>query len=162
MAGAHSDSTLPRGRDANACQKPRCLAPRDPLHEGARADLVRGILDLWPAYLADLTSFLTIGAVWIAHSAITSALRGADGTLYRLNLLVLLVVSFVPFPTKLVGEFIEDVDAERVEFGFYGLTLLALDARPARCSDARLCRWPPPHRAPSYRYVRSVCSPVRR
>jgi uncharacterized membrane protein len=31
--------------------------------EGARADLVRGILELWPAYLAYLTSFLTIGAV---------------------------------------------------------------------------------------------------
>jgi uncharacterized membrane protein len=41
-------------------------------------------------------------------------------------LLVLLVVSFLPFPTKLVGEFIEDIDAERVASAFYGLTLLAL------------------------------------
>jgi uncharacterized membrane protein len=94
--------------------------------EDARADLVGGILEQWPSYLAYVTSFLTIGAIWIGHSAITGALRAADGTLYRLNLLLLLVVSFLPYPTRLVGEFIEDVDAERVASAFYGLTLLTL------------------------------------
>jgi uncharacterized membrane protein len=53
-------------------------------------------------------------------------LRGADATLYRLNLLVLLLASFLPFPTKLVSEFIHERDAERVAGVFYGLTLLAL------------------------------------
>ena len=62
-----------------------------------------------------MTSFLTIGVVWMAHSAITSALRAANATIYRLNLLVLLFVSFLPFPTKLVAGFV-----------FYGLALLAL------------------------------------
>jgi uncharacterized membrane protein len=89
-------------------------------------DLVRGILAQWPSYLTYITSFLTIGAVWIIHSSVTGALRAADGTLYRLNLLVLLVVSFLPFPTRLVGESIESEDAERVASAFYGLTLLAL------------------------------------
>jgi uncharacterized membrane protein len=46
--------------------------------------------------------------------------------LYRLNLLVLLFASFLPFPTKLVSEFIEEEGAERVAVVFYGLTLLAL------------------------------------
>jgi uncharacterized membrane protein len=46
---------------------------------------LRAILDEWPSYLAYVTSFLTIGVVWMAHSRITSALRAADGTLYRLN-----------------------------------------------------------------------------
>jgi uncharacterized membrane protein len=53
-------------------------------------------------------------------------LRAADATLYRLNLLVLLLVSFIPFPTKLVAEFIGDRDPERVAVVFYGLTVLAL------------------------------------
>jgi uncharacterized membrane protein len=66
--------------------------------EDAGSDLVRGILEQWPSYLAYVTSFLTIGAVWMAHSAATGALRAADGVLYRLNLLVLLVASFLPFP----------------------------------------------------------------
>lgn len=88
--------------------------------------MLRAILDEWPSYLAYLTSFMTIGVIWLQHSAITGALRAADSTLYRLNLLVLLLVSFIPFPTKLVSEFIDDYDAERVAVVFYGLTLLVL------------------------------------
>jgi uncharacterized membrane protein len=92
----------------------------------AGADLLQGILALWPAFLAYLTSFLTIGAAWIAHSTITGALRAADGTLYRLNLLVLLFASFLPFPTKLAAEFLEAPEPEKVAMSFYGLTLFAL------------------------------------
>ena len=93
---------------------------------GAADDLLRGILDQWPSYLAYLTSFMTIGVIWLQHSAITNALRGADATLYRLNLLVLLLVSFLPFPTKLTAEFVHEEDAARVAAVFYGLVLLAL------------------------------------
>ena len=80
----------------------------------------------WPAYLAYTTSFLTIGVVWLQHSAITSTLRAADATLFRLNLIVLLIASFVPFPTKLVTEFFTEGGAERVAAVFYGLIVLAL------------------------------------
>jgi uncharacterized membrane protein len=88
--------------------------------------LLPSILHHWPAYLAYLTSFLTLGVVWLQHSAITSTLRAADQTLYRLNILVLLVAAFVPFPTKLLTEFIAEGGAERVAAVFYGLTMLAL------------------------------------
>jgi uncharacterized membrane protein len=87
---------------------------------------LQSILDEWPSYLAYVTSFLTIGVVWITHSTITKDLRAADGTLYRLNLLVLLFASFLPFPTKLISEFADTNEAERVAVVFYGLTLLAL------------------------------------
>jgi uncharacterized membrane protein len=88
--------------------------------------LLRSILHEWPSLLAYVTSFLTIGGVWLQHAAITDALRAADATLYRLNLLVLLLASFLPFPTKLVAEFIREEDPERVAVVFYGLTLLGL------------------------------------
>ena len=101
------------------------------LELGVSADagehLLRSILHEWPSYLAYVTSFLTIGVMWLGHSTITNVLRAADATLYRLNLLVLLLVSFLPFPTKLVAEFVGDDDPERVAVVFYGLTLLALD-----------------------------------
>ncbi len=84
----------------------------------AGSHLLESILDEWPSYLAYVTSFLTIGVIWLQHSAITSTLRTADATLYRLNLLVLLLVSFLPFPTKLVGEYVADEDAERVAVTF--------------------------------------------
>jgi len=93
----------------------------------AEDDLLAAILHQWPAYLAYVTSFLTIGVFWLQHSAVTNALRAADATLYRINLLVLLLASFLPFPTKLVGQFVDHRDAERVAVVFYGLSLLALD-----------------------------------
>lgn len=100
------------------------------LELGVAADagdhLLRSILHEWPAYLAFVTSFLTIGVIWLQHSAITGALRSADATLYRLNLLVLLLASFLPFPTKLVSEFNGDRGPQRIAVVFYGLTLLAL------------------------------------
>jgi len=33
---------------------------------------LRALVDEWPSYLAYVTSFLTIGVVWMAHSGITS------------------------------------------------------------------------------------------
>jgi uncharacterized membrane protein len=82
---------------------------------------------LWASYLAYGTSFLTIGGVWLLHAAVTSLLRVADALLYRLNLLVLLLASFLPFPTKLLAEFIHAREPERIAVVFYGLVLLALD-----------------------------------
>ena len=93
---------------------------------GAGEHLLESILHQWPSLLAYVTSFLTIGVIWLQHSAITGTLRAADSTLYRLNLLVLLLASFLPFPTKLVAEFVGERDPERVAAVFYGLTLLAL------------------------------------
>ena len=52
----------------------------------------------WPAYLGYLISFLTIGAAWIAHDAMTDRLTRADSLLLRINLLLLLVVAFLTFP----------------------------------------------------------------
>jgi uncharacterized membrane protein len=88
--------------------------------------LLRTILHHWPAYLAYVTSFLTIGVVWVQHSAITGTMRAADAAFFRINLVVLLLASFVPFPTKLVTEFIAEGGPERTSAVFYGLTMLAL------------------------------------
>jgi uncharacterized membrane protein len=92
----------------------------------ARNHLASSLLHEWPSFLAYVTSFLTIGAVWLQHSAITHTLRAADSILYRINLLVLLLVAFVPFPTKLITEFIGDTGPLRVAVVFYGATLVAL------------------------------------
>jgi uncharacterized membrane protein len=90
----------------------------------AGSDLLKAILEQWPAYLAYLVSFSTIGAAWLAHSAITEHLTRADAVLMRLNLLFLLVVSFIPFPTRLLAEYIHEREAERVAATVYGLNLL--------------------------------------
>ena len=86
------------------------------------------ILQAWPAYLAYLVSFLTIGAAWMAHTALTHRLTRSDPILLQINLLVLLVVVFLPFPTKLVTDALHNTDAERAAVTIYGLTLLAIRA----------------------------------
>ncbi len=97
---------------------------RDRCPEGSGDDLWGALLDQWPSYLAYLVSFATIGAVWFAHSVITEALSGATSVLIRVNLLLLLVVAFLPFPTILLSEYVGEPDAERIAVTIYGLNLL--------------------------------------
>ena len=63
---------------------------------------------------------------WLGHSAITSRLERADPLLLRINLLLLFVVAFLPFPTKLIAEALGERNEERVYVTMYGLTLLAM------------------------------------
>jgi Endosomal/lysosomal potassium channel TMEM175 len=84
------------------------------------------VLHAWPAYLAYVISFLTIGGAWLLHTALTDQLARADSLFLRLNLLVLLVVAFLPFPTKLVADALHETSGERVYITMYGLTLLAI------------------------------------
>jgi uncharacterized membrane protein len=86
------------------------------------------VLRAWPSYLAYLVSFLTIGAAWLAHAALTDRLSRSDLIFLQINLLVLLVVAFLPFPTRLVADALHNQDAERVAVTFYGLTLLVIRA----------------------------------
>jgi uncharacterized membrane protein len=84
------------------------------------------VLHAWPGYLAYVISFLTIGAGWLAHTALTDRLARADRGLLRLNLLLLLVVAFLPFPTRLVADALHHEGSERVFVTMYGLVLLAI------------------------------------
>jgi uncharacterized membrane protein len=93
---------------------------------GSESDLLAAIRHEWPSYLAYVVSFATIGAAWISHTTITEHLERADSVFLRLNLLLLLVVSFLPFPTALLSEYTESRNAERVAVTFYGVTLFVM------------------------------------
>jgi len=84
------------------------------------------VLHAWPAYLAYTISFLTIGGAWLLHNALTEQLARTDPVFLRLNLLLLLVVVFLPFPTRLVAEALHNPADERVFVTMYGLTLLVI------------------------------------
>jgi uncharacterized membrane protein len=84
------------------------------------------VLRAWPSYLTYIVSFLTIGAAWLGHTALTDRLAWTDPLLLRLNLLLLLVVAFLPFPTKLVAGAVHHEGSERVFVTLYGLTLLTI------------------------------------
>jgi uncharacterized membrane protein len=91
-------------------------------------DLWQAVLGQWPSYLAYVVSFASIGAAWIAHSLMTDHLERVDATFLRINLLLLLVVAFLPFPTRLLAEYIGQDQQERVAVTFYGATLITTSA----------------------------------
>jgi len=84
------------------------------------------LADEWAVYLAYFVSFMTIGAVWIEHSALVDALDHIDGVFMRLNLVLLLFCAFLPFPTRMMSEYAGNVPAERVAVVFYGVVLLMM------------------------------------
>jgi uncharacterized membrane protein len=78
--------------------------------------------------LAYATSFWTIGGLWAAHHATFRRLRLANVVVVRVNLLLLMVVSFLPFPTRLMAKALREPSAETAAVLFYGATLLVITA----------------------------------
>jgi uncharacterized membrane protein len=118
----------------------------------AAAQVPAKVLALGPKFFSYVLSFLVIGTYWIAHHQTFRYVRSYDRTLLWLNLLFLLSISFIPFPTGLLGEY-----GERLRFAviFYaasvGLARLLLSVEwlyiikgPIRTSeelDGRLARY---------------------
>ena len=65
--------------------------------------LLQALGDEWPRYVGYFVSFTFIGGVWIAHSNMTRFIKAVDSAIMRLNLMLLLFVSFLPFTTGVVA-----------------------------------------------------------
>jgi TMEM175 potassium channel family protein len=59
----------------------------------------------WPAYLAYLVSFVTIGLIWIEHHGMMSAVRTIDRRFLERTLAFLLFVSVIPWPTAIAAQY---------------------------------------------------------
>jgi uncharacterized membrane protein len=79
----------------------------------------------WPSYVAYVVSFLTIGIIWVNHHAVMNQIARADRTFLMLTVGFLMVVAFIPFPTGLVAENINEPGA-RAATVTYGITLTLL------------------------------------
>jgi uncharacterized membrane protein len=81
------------------------------------------LLRLWPAYLAYAVSFLTIGIMWVNHHTIFRHFARVDRPLLLLNVLLLMLIAFVPFPTRVVAEFARSDADRRAAALLYGITM---------------------------------------
>ena len=97
------------------------------VHAADGHELGRQLTRIWPSYLAYVTSFVTIGIIWINHDHNMRAIERADRPFMFINLLLLLDVAFIPFPTKLVADFLHR-DGERPAVIAYAATLLVMAA----------------------------------
>jgi uncharacterized membrane protein len=73
-------------------------------HDVAAGGLGAALLHQWPSFLAFLASFFTIGVMWMNHHRLFTLIGAADEILIAINLLLLLGITWVPFPTALLAE----------------------------------------------------------
>ena len=81
---------------------------------------------LWPSYVAYVVSFVTIGIIWVNHHAIFRLFEGVDRTMLFLNVLFLMVVAFIPFPTEVVADNVRDPGSRRAAALLYGSNMILL------------------------------------
>lgn len=80
------------------------------------------LIGIWTSYLAYAISFITIGIMWVNHHTMMHQLAHVDRTFLMLTVLFLMLVAFVPFPTRLLALYIRTGDAEVAALA-YGITL---------------------------------------
>jgi len=73
---------------------------------------------LWPSYLAFLLSFFVILVMWVNHHELLRLARAVDCQLMYANGAVLLTVTFVPFPTAILAQYL-DSESARAAVAFY-------------------------------------------
>jgi len=82
------------------------------------------LVSLFPRILAYVMSFIIIGLYWVVHHSSMHAIKKTDRGFLWLNILLLLGVSFIPFPTSLLGRY----PFQAWPIVIYGLTLIACNA----------------------------------
>jgi len=79
---------------------------------------------IWTSYLAYAVSFVTIGIIWVNHHTLMHQIGRVDRTFLMLSVLFLMLIAFIPFPTRLLALYIRTEGAEAAALA-YGITLTA-------------------------------------
>ena len=93
------------------------------IDKAPHGDLGTYLVDLWPAYLAYGVSFLTIGIMWVNHHLLFDNFARVDRPMLLLNILLLMLIAFVPFPTRVAAQFARSEVDRRDAALLYGLTM---------------------------------------
>ena len=86
----------------------------------AGSELVSRLGALWPKLLSYALSFVIVGIYWVAHHNTFHYIKRSDRNLLWLNILLLMCMVFLPFPTALLGQYPE----QRVSVIIYAGTLV--------------------------------------
>ena len=82
-------------------------------HVVGTESLSEKLVELWPSYLGYAISFLVIGTVWANHHNRFSLIVRSDHILLFLNIVFLMCVAFIPFPTALLADYMSGTDEHR-------------------------------------------------
>jgi uncharacterized membrane protein len=96
--------------------------PADASARSSSWEQARALLSIWPQYLVYAASFATIGIMWINHHALFKEARRITHGCTLANLLLLGLISFLPFTTEVLGHF----GLTPTAVVYYGLTMVAI------------------------------------
>lgn len=82
--------------------------------------LWQALSDEWPMLAAYVTSFLTIGIMWLNHHRLYVHIKRTNTVLLLINLLLLLVIVFIPVPTALLAEYLARPDLHAAAIVYSG------------------------------------------
>ncbi len=118
------------------------------------AAYLQALAHLQPSFLGFVLSFLVIGALWAAHHRVFGMVASYGSGLMAPNLLLLMVVAFMPFATALMSS----NALARVPEMFYSATLLLAGLLQRWVFTAALR---PPHLAPGVTALDVACIRAR-
>jgi len=81
------------------------------------------VLSQWPQLVTYIATFLTVGVVWINHHTIFRNLRAVDRTIQFINLILLMTVVLLPYPTALLGRYLNSGQNGSVAAAFYAVVM---------------------------------------
>jgi len=85
--------------------------------------LGHSLLNSWPSLAAYAVSFAIIGIMWLNHHTVFAVLDRLDRPAFYWNLLLLMTIVFLPYPTGVLGVALGKDSGARVAAVFYSLTM---------------------------------------
>ncbi|GCE14432.1 TMEM175 family protein [Tengunoibacter tsumagoiensis] len=92
------------------------------------ANLWKALFTQWPTLAAFVTSFFTIGIMWLNHHRVFTLIKRTDTSLIMINLVLLLIIVFIPVPTELLAEYLLRFDLHTAAIIYAGTFLLMASA----------------------------------
>ena len=94
----------------------------------ASRELLPKLFALWPKLLSYMLSFVIVGIYWVAHHNTFHYIQRSDRNLLWLNILLMMCIVFLPFPTALLGQYPEQQVAIIIYAGTLVITGLVLQS----------------------------------
>jgi uncharacterized membrane protein len=90
-------------------------------------NLLDALVDDWPSYVAFIVSFIVIGIMWVSHHSMFERIATVDRPLLFLNLLLLMGIAFLPFPTSLLARYVADGGSNsHIAAAMYSTTMVGI------------------------------------
>ena len=86
-------------------------------------DLGAALVNILPQLLTYILSFFIVGLYWHLHHQVAAEIKLIDGAFIWLNLVWLLFVSMLPFPTALLGRY----PLQPIPLTVYGINLILVN-----------------------------------